>query len=157
MHGPDPVFRNQSNESYQPGPLAPSSRRGAHKRASDTMNRRVAARDRALRRLRNTTRMVTAAAVAGAGLLALLAGRTAPGHRAVRLASATPSEGAAPAPAAIIPPAGTVAPLTVPAAPRRSGDSERSATSTPTRSHRVLRGVAPAPATTHPVVTSGAS
>ena len=94
-------------------------------------------RDRALRRLKRITRTVVALSVAGAGLLAVLAGRSAPGRRTSQVTLAVPSSTGtsdsvpttiAPttvAPTTTAPSVVTAAPTTIAGAPSSTSGGDR--------------------------------
>jgi hypothetical protein len=133
------------------------------------LHRRVSARDQAVRRLSRVNRAVTASAVAGAGLFALVAARTAPGRSISHVTSAAASPPASPAPApgttAPAAPLTTIAPVTAAAPTTAAAHRSRTVattalhgaavvTSPPTTARPVRR---PVPTTAAPVVVSGGS
>jgi hypothetical protein len=131
------------------------------------LNRHVRARDQAVRRLTTMTRTVAVSAVAGSGLLALVAARTSPGRSAQHIAAPSPlTPTTVPEPVSTAVPA-TTAPTTVVAAPGRVATSHpgttvvhrvtTTVTSPPTTARPVVRHVAPVATTAPPVVISGGS
>jgi hypothetical protein len=141
------------------------------------MSSSVVDRDRAVHRLSTLIRAVTAAAIGGAGMVAIVAARTAPGRRTVHTTAGAPQapvDTAAPttdtaAPATAPTTAPTVPPTSVTAAQNptsRTAVTRRAqpvATLPPTTARPILttpttvRTMPPVRTTLPPVVTSGGS
>ena len=107
----------------------------------------TSARDRGLRRLAVATRAVAAAAVAGSGVVALVAARSA-------TAAHTPRVGAAATAGAVDPGSATAVPDPT---GNESDDSSQAVTPAASAPQRSVRTVRPVRTTAAPVVSSGAS